>query len=336
MRELPTVGIAFNLFRPLSRIESERQSEEAVEQSAAELREVVQKLGYPVIMMPLDEDVHTFIHLAQSNHVSVIINLCESFAGRALLEANVAGLFEMMKWPFTGNPSATLSWCLNKYKTKAILKSQGLPVAPGCLARDIKTAGGFSFPLIVKPNAEDASLGIYADSIVYNQRELSRQVEKVKRQYGHAAIVEAFIPGREFNVAVLEHKESRALPVSEIDFSTMPEGMPHICSYEAKWFEDHVLYKGSVPKCPAPIDDDLRNSLQDLAVRAFRAMDCRDYARVDFRVSEAGEIFILEVNPNPDVSLNAGYARALKAAGISYAEFWRLIIDNALHRKAAY
>jgi D-alanine-D-alanine ligase len=125
------------------------------------------------------------------------------------------------------------------------------------------------------------------------------------------------------------------LPVSEIDFSEMPKGAPKICSYEAKWFEDHPLYQKTPPVCPAPVDDELRQKLQDLAVEAFRTMGCRDYARVDFRMDAKGRIFILEVNPNPDISLNAGYARALKAAGIEYAAFWETMLRNALKRRDA-
>ncbi len=113
----------------------------------------------------------------------------------------------------------------------------------------------------------------------------------------------------------------------------MPEGAPHICSYEAKWFEDHILYISTPPICPAPVDDSLREKLQQYALAAFQAMGCRDYARVDFRMAADGQVFILEVNPNPDASLDAGYCRALRAAGIEYAQFWEMMIENALRRK---
>ena len=145
--------------------------------------------------------------------------------------------------------------------------------------------------------------------------------------------MEAFIDGREFNVSVLENGAVKPLPVSEIDFSAMPKDLPRILGYEAKWFEDDPLYQKTPPVCPAAIDDGTRETLQGLAGAAFRTMGCRDYARVDFRMDTKGRPFILEVNPNPDISTNAGYARALKAAGIAYADFWGWMVKNALERR---
>jgi D-alanine-D-alanine ligase len=113
----------------------------------------------------------------------------------------------------------------------------------------------------------------------------------------------------------------------------MPKDMPKILGYEAKWFEDNPLYQKTPPVCPAAIDDDLRDKLQGLAVAAFRTMGCRDYARVDFRMDAKGRPFVLEVNPNPDISTNAGYARALKAAGIEYPAFWGVMVENAVERR---
>ncbi len=155
------------------------------------------------------------------------------------------------------------------------------------------------------------------------------------KKHQQPALVEEYIEGREFNVALLEreNKGVQALPVSEIDFSSLPESIPRICCYEAKWYENHELYRATPPVCPARISQRLKRKIQTLAVAAFRAMGCRDYARVDMRMSGQGELYILEVNPNPDISLNAGYARSLKAAGLDYHEFWEIMINNALKRK---
>jgi D-alanine-D-alanine ligase len=192
------------------------------------------------------------------------------------------------------------------------------------------------FPLIIKPNAEDASLGVYPDSVVRDEESLRRQLRRCLDNYRQPALVEAFIDGREFNVAVMENGEARALPVSEIDFSAMPKDLPRILGYDAKWFEDHPLYQKTPPVCPAPIDEELRARIQGLAVAAFRTLGCRDYARVDFRMDAKGRPFILEVNPNPDISSNAGYARALNAGGVAYASFWGAMIENALRRRVVH
>lgn len=330
------IGIVYNVYKTNVGRDDERISEESVEIAAQDVFEAIQTSGYSPIMLPLDSDILEFLHQTNNKSVTILINLCEGFRGKAQLEGHVAALFELMQWSYTGNPARTLAICQDKFKTKMLLQSYGLPCAAGVLAYDAVETSRLNYPLIVKPNYEDASLGIYSNSVVHNQKELSQQIESIKKKYDQPPIVEEFIVGREFNVAVLEEKEPRALPVSEIDFSNMPEGMPHICSYEAKWYEEHALYQGTVPICPARIGDTLRKRLQQLAVAAFRVMECRDYARIDFRISDSGEIYILEVNPNPDISLNAGYARALKAAGMNYSQFWHVLINNTLRRKKAH
>jgi len=330
------VGIAFNAYEPPSaRGKEERMSEESVEQMAFEVLESVTELGYSAVVLPLQRSFLRFLDRMKKLNFDVLINLCEGFRGRPQLEANVAAALELLDAPFTGNSSRTLALCQDKYKTKAILNAHGLPTAKARLMTAAEEINDLRFPLFVKPNAEDASLGIHADSVVADQESLLRQVDRLLRTYQQPVLVEEFIDGREFNVAVFDNHELQALPVSEIDFSGMPASAPRICSYEAKWFEDHEFYSHTVPVCPAKIGEETRAKLQATALAAFRATSCRDYARVDFRMDREGNAAILEVNPNPDISLNAGYARALKAFGLDYKMFWHQLIENALQRKKA-
>jgi len=328
-----SIGVAYNVYMNAAGQQVEHISEETVKDMAVEVFHHVAQLGHHVEMVPLLGDFIDFMKRARAGNFDVIINLCEGFKDRPLMEARIAGVYELLEVPYTGNPARTLSLCQNKYLTKMVLLGAGLPTPAGQLVTTLDALNYNTFPAIVKPNNEDASLGIYPQSVVHNQDELKTQVAKVLTSYNQPALVEQYIHGREFNVAVIDAEQPAALPVSEIDFSTVPEGYPHICSYEAKWFEGHVLYNTTIPKCPAPVDDSQRQALQSIAVQAFKLMNCRDYARVDFRMSGEGKIYILEVNPNPDISLNAGYARALRAAGIEYADFWRKIILKTLRRK---
>jgi D-alanine-D-alanine ligase len=327
------VGIAYSYFNPALNPSSEGQSEATVAEVADSVFAAISDNGYNATVLPLRESLMSLVRRVKELKVDVLINLCEEFRNRPQLESNVAAMFEAFGIPFTGCPSKALSICQDKFKAKAILNAFGLPTAKGWLATTSDQKIDIPFPAIIKPNQEDASLGIYQDSVVRDQASLHERVSKIIDVYKQAALVEEFIQGREFNVAVLETDRLQALPVSEIDFSAMPESAPHICSYEAKWFEDHVLYATTPAVCPAPISDGLRDKLHQYALAAFQAMGCRDYARVDFRMGPDERIAILEVNPNPDTSLDAGYARALKAAGIEYAEFWSLMIENALRRK---
>ena len=328
----PLIGVAYNLYVPIALHLNEKQSEETVEEMAQQAYDAVLSLDYPAVLIPLKESFMGFLRRIQEVKPQVIINLCESFCGRPRLESNVAAGYELIEIAFTGNSARTLTLCQDKFQTKSILASHGLPTAKARLVTTSDQAVGLRFPLIVKPNAEDASLGVYPDSVVRETKALRERVQKILDTYEEPALVEEYIEGREFNVAVMEAERVEALPVSEIDFSAMPDGMPRIVSYEAKWFEDHELYLKTPPVCPAPVEETVRARLQDGAVKAFQAMGCQDYARVDFRMNKDGDIFILEVNPNPDISLNAGYVRALTAAGRDYPNFWRQMIENALRR----
>jgi D-alanine-D-alanine ligase len=327
------VGIVFNAYEPRTVSTGERLSEESVAEMAEQVHGAVKSLGYECTLIPLQRSLLNFLSRVKEVNPHVLVNLCEGYCGRPQWESNVAGIFELMGIPFTGNASRTLALCQDKHKAKAVLKSGDLPTARAQLMLTADQPVNLRFPVIVKPNSEDASLGIYPESVVHDEESFRRQVRRVLENYKQPALAEPYIDGREFNVSVVENQKVEPLPVSEIDFAQMPKGSPKICGYEAKWFEDHPLYQKTPPICPAPIDDELRQRLQGLAASAFRTMCCRDYARVDFRMDGKGRIFILEVNPNPDISLNAGYARALKAAGIEYAGFWKMMLQNAFERK---
>jgi len=326
------VGVAFNTHEPFI-YRREKVSEDSVAKVAEIVCETLNQSGVEAVLIPLQRSMFNFLRRIKELNVQVIVNLCEGFFGNPHWESNVAAVMEVLHIPFTGNGARTLALCQDKHQAKAILSSFNLPVAPSQLITSADEIVELRFPMLIKPNSEDASLGVHPESVVYDRQSLAEQIKKVIETYDQPAIVEEYIEGREFNVAILDDGEPKALPVSEIDFSTMPPGYPHICCYEAKWYPEHVLYQTTRPVCPAKIEPELEARLQTIAVNAFKVMGCRDYARIDIRMNEAGELFILEVNPNPDTSLDAGYARALKAAGIDYADFWKLMISNALKRK---
>ncbi len=328
------VGIVFNAFEPRPTDTGERLSEESVADMARQVRDALAGLGCEVTLIPLQRSLYNFLHKIKEVNFDVLVNLCEGYYGRPQWEANIAGIFEILGISFTGSAAKTLALCQDKYRAKAVLRAYGLPTAPAQLVTTPDEPLGVRPPVIVKPNDEDASLGIYPESVARGEEATRTQISRILQNYGRQAIVEAYVDGREFNVAVMENSEVVPLPVSEIDFSALPKDHPKILSYDAKWFEDHPLYQKTPPVCPAPIDDGLRTRLQTIAADAFRVMGCRDYARIDMRMDARGRIFILEINPNPDISLNAGYARALDAGGVGYAAFWRTMIENAMKRKA--
>lgn len=265
----------------------------------------------------------------------LIFNLCEAAFGKSSFEMNVAALLELYGLEHTGSGPLTLGLALDKGLTKDILNSRDIMTPEYAVLREppTKLKRSLKFPLIVKPLREDASIGIDSGAVVKTMKALRKRVEFIINTYKQPAIVEEYIDGREFNIAVLGNgKETRALPPSEIDFTEFPEELPKIVCYEAKWVAESPLYKKSKPVCPANVPESMRTELEGVALRAYETMGCRDYARVDVRVGEDGNIKVLEVNPNPDISMDAGLARAAKAAGLEYPKLISSIVAAASAR----
>lgn len=273
-----------------------------------------------------------------STHDTIIFNLCEGAFSKSAFEMNVAALLELYGARFTGSPPMALGLALDKGLTKDILSSRGIPTPEYAVMDRAPESlpGGLEFPLIVKPLREDASVGIDSNAVVSSLEELRDRVEFITKRYSQPAIVEEYIDGREFNIAVLGNgADKKALPPSEILFVDFPEGKPKICCYEAKWVEESPFFRKTVPSCPADVPEALRGELQAIALKAYGIIGCRDYARVDMRLGRDGKIKVLEVNPNPDISSDAGFARAAKASGLEYPDLVAAIVGAAEARYEA-
>jgi D-alanine-D-alanine ligase len=267
----------------------------------------------------------------------VVFNLYEGTAGWGPAEGYVAGLLELLKLPYTGCPVLPLTLCRSKPLTKQLLAGAGLPTAPFVVVPDGPVpANPLGWPVIVKPGTEDASVGIDQNSVVTTQDQLEARVAYLRERYGPSVLVERFVVGREFNVAVVERDGVPAcLPFSEILFvppADKPDLWP-IVSFDAKWRPGTVDFTATPAKNPAEnVSPELHAAVADVAKRAFQLVGCRDYARVDFRVDEQGRPFVLEVNPNPCISPLAGLAAGLETARVPYPEFVLGLVRAALRR----
>ena len=266
-----------------------------------------------------------------------VFNLCEEIDGKPELEMCVAGLLELMGIPYTGSDPYTLGLALNKFHLKQVLRAAGIPTARGYVrypGQALTIPRGIRFPVIVKPARQDASLGINSNSVCRAPEQADRQILYIHDVYGQEALVEEYLDGREFNVSVVGGRNPEVLAVSEIDFSGMPDDEPRIVSYRAKWDEESLVFNSTVPICPAPITKRLESRIRKIAVRSYQCTGCRDYARIDMRTDVSGGIYVLEVNPNPDISPKAGFARATRAAGYSYSDMILRISESAVERGA--
>jgi D-alanine-D-alanine ligase len=302
-----------------------------------ELEKVEQSLSKyftEVKSLAVDRNVQKVINSINSFNPDVIYNFVESVEGISSYEWCMAGLFELLRYEITGCSPITLGNCLNKARTKAILKSRGILTPEH---RTLKKTKRFTekeiklrYPMILKLMNEDASIGISEFSVVKNYSELRKQFSFLVETYNQDIILEEYIQGRELNVAILG---GRALPISEINFTGLPEDFPNIVTYDGKWTEGSVYYNYTKPVCPAPLPERIKKKIQMTAIASYDALNCRDYARVDIRLSNDGVPYVIEVNPNPDISSDSGFARAAASAGINYDDLLNTIANFALIRK---
>jgi len=310
-------------------------SEQAVADEVAAVQSTLVAMGIAVHHRPLRNAADAAgLIAAQPN--TIVFNLCEGLNGDSAFEMHLAALLELSGTPFTGNNALTLGLSRNKVLAKQLFAAAGISTPRWVACRTVPDAipDGLHFPLIVKPACEDASLGIFKDAVVRDLPALRRNVQTLLAKYpGSAALVEEFIAGREFNVALLPDGDTvTALPPSELDFSAMPAGQDRITSYEAKWLEDHPLYQATPSRCPADITPQLRQRLHDCALAVFHCLDANAYGRVDFRVDAQERLYVLEFNPNPDITPGAGFSKALQAAGLSYRDFVSKALREAQSR----
>jgi D-alanine-D-alanine ligase len=258
----------------------------------------------------------------------VVFNLLEGLGNRADLEPEAVAILEGLGFRHTGSGPDTMALCLDKARTKTLLESRGIPtpVFQVCEHSDVE----FTVPLpaIVKPVAEDASLGIDDDAVVTTEEKLRRRVEYVVRTYREPALVEEFVEGREFNVALWGNGKPECLPLAEIDYSGIGEPLRRICSYAAKWDPERDEFYLTPVTCPAQVDAGLAGRIRSIAVAAYEAAGCRGYARVDMRV-RGRQPYVLEINPNPDISPDAGFPRAALAGGHPYPQMVEKILKLA-------
>jgi len=188
------------------------------------------------------------------------------------------------------------------------------------------------YPLFVKLAREDASVGIKDDNVVWDRRSLVKRVRAMLDEFQQPVLIERYVEGREVYVTLLGNDRVSPLPFHEIDFSRMPPGRPKIVSYAAKWDENSPEYAGTTPVPVQAMPAGWRASIERTAIAAFRALELRDYGRVDFRVAEDGTPYVIDVNPNCDISPDAGVARAARAAGLTYPQLIGRICEIAWER----
>ncbi len=274
--------------------------------------------GYRSCRIAFTRDLGRFVRETEEAGITLAFNLCESVDDNPQFVAHPAAVLELMSIPFTGSSSAALMATTDKHSFKMILKAAGLNT-PASLLFSGQESIDFShmqFPVILKPQFQDASIGIDQDSVISDSGLLFGACKDFFRMYG-PIIVEEYIDGREFNISLIGSSQPEVFPVAEIDFTGFPDSLYKIVGYRAKWEPESVEYRESRRVFPRLPDDVYRN-MSAVASLCYTLFGLRDYGRVDLRLDGNGKIYVLEINANPCLSPDAGFPAAAQQAGLDY------------------
>lgn len=298
---------------------------------AAALRE----LGHEPFEIAVDGKLSTLNKIGKSD-ADLFFNLTESYAGDDTKEMHFAAFLELTGKRFTGAGPDASYLAMEKSVAKKVMRFHDLytPYSAVINKGRVEHAQDIRFPLIVKPAAEDASKGIDVNSVVHSIKDLMERIQYIADEFNSPALIEEYIEGREIYAAVIGNEKPEALPLIELDLSKLPDDVPRIAGYEVKFDTRTEAYKLTKSAPAKDIDDELTESIQQVALTAYRALKFRDYGRVDLRLTKEGKIYVLEANPNPWLDPTAEFAMAAKEAGRSYTETIGEIVDNALKRYA--
>jgi D-alanine-D-alanine ligase len=296
--------------------------------------ESLEKCGHQPSVLGVHRDLHALIDGLTKPKPELVFNLFENFGKVRLGAVGVVGLLDLLEVPYVGGGPGEFFIQQDKSVTKKLLAFEQVRYPDfAVFSRDaeFETGGHLRMPLFVKPLSMDASIGIEANSLVDNTRDLMRRVNAVHSRIKDDALVEEYIDGRELHVGVLGNHRPEVLPPIEIDFSGLADGMPHILGGKAKWDEESPEFKGTKAVL-ADLSDDLRAKIDQVALAAYRALRVRDYGRVDLRLTGTGDVFVIEVNASCYLERESEFAMAAKAAGLDHCDLVNRIVTCASER----
>ena len=298
------------------------------------IADALKKQGYKVILLNIKDDIQILIDLIKINPPDVVFNLIEFYRDDPNVEYLIAGLFNLYGVRYTGARPFTLALCQRKGMTKQLLLANNVPTPRYRLLMEPKLPGrhGLHYPMIVKPSREDASSGVDKGSVVYNLEQLNERIKKTFEEFRPPILVEEFIEGRELHVSVLGNDPPEVLPIIEFDFSELPEDHPNIISYDAKWNPLEESFHRVHSICPAKLTKRVEKKVKTAVLEAYKVTGCTDYARLDLRLTRDNKVFVLEVNPNPDLTEGVSFMESAEKYGFSFGETLEKIVEFALRR----
>lgn len=266
---------------------------------------------------------------------TIVFNLCEALPGIPNSERKAAEIIQRKGFTYTGNIPDVIELSYDKQKTKELLISLGIRVPHGTLLSPDEAADWTLFPAIVKPSREHCSLTLTEKSVVFDTASLREQILLVNNELSQPAMVEDFIDGREFHVSVWNNGPPEILPLAEMDFSAFSKTSERLCTYESKFIPGSGHYEKIETLIPAPLDDRLYKKLEVKTLATWHGFGCLDYARFDFRLRD-DKFYLLDINPNNDISFDTSFALAAEANNYSYGQMARRIVMMAAKRHPVF
>lgn len=274
----------------------------------------------------------------KNTEIDIVFNVAECAYGSSR-EAQIPAMLDMLQIPYTGSDPLTLTTCLDKARTKEVLSYYKIPNAKFLLVQEINDLSNFdlSFPVIIKPVAEGSSKGIFNSSFINNFFDLETNLAELLQEYSQPFLIEEFLPGREFTVALIGNKNDlEVLPIIELNLHELPSELVPIYSYEAKWVVDTKDNPLNIFSCPADIDNYLENEIKEVAKKTFNILRCKDWSRIDIRLDANNKPNVIEVNPLPgilpDPDDNSCFPKAARTAGMNYEEMINRVLNTAAKR----
>ncbi|HEY8196053.1 MAG TPA: hypothetical protein VIG04_03670, partial [Gemmatimonadales bacterium] len=317
----------------LTYLDSEDENSKDYEAVVPQVARTLRSLGHRVSVLGAHGDVKRLIAGLSRRRPDLVFNLMEMFADNVFGDIPVTGLLDLIGVKYTGSGPGELYLSQDKGLTKKLLAFDGILYPRFAVFSkqqgSFETGGNLRMPLFVKPLRSDSSLGIGGKSLVHDAVALMERVTAIRKELDDSALAEEYIEGREFYVGVLGNGQPKALPPIEVDFTGFPEGVPKVLDSKAKWDEGSQEYKGT-KSVLANLPDELRARLQKVAVDAFRALRVRDYGRVDLRLTDTGDIYVLEVNASCYLERSSEFAMSAAAAGLDYPRLIERIVNLTL------
>jgi D-alanine-D-alanine ligase len=307
------------------------QEQEEVFNVTSQLERAIASSGYPATLVPvtdndLDRSLDKFDPLEY-----VVFNWCEGLPGVVHSEWLVAEYLEKRGFTFTGASSATIALAQDKFNVKQILDKSGIPTPRWQIYNSAGNVRWNRFPAIVKPSREHSSEGIDRNAVVTAEAELKNRIAYILEKFQQPVLVEDFIDGRELHVSLWDSGSVDMLPPAEMEFSLLKDKHDRICSYEAKFVPESEQYQKIETVLPAPLTESELLDVEMVCKAAYTAAGCRDYARIDMRISD-GVQYVIDVNPNADISPDTSTVAAAELAGYTYGEFGGRIVNLAARR----